>query len=114
VNKSPITTHILDTSTGKPAANVPVSLYKLVNKQWELLVQGTTDNDGRIADWISSNTNIEFGTYQLIFDLDTYYQGQATPAFYPEAQISFRLQDNKHHHIPLLLSPFGYSTYRGS
>jgi hydroxyisourate hydrolase len=114
MSKSPITTHILDTSTGKPAVNVTVSLYKHVNEQWTLLTQGKTNSDGRITDWLSAQSNIDFATYKLIFDLDSYYQDQSTPAFYPEASIVFRLQDTKHHHIPLLLSPFGFSTYRGS
>lgn len=112
MSKSPITTHILDTSTGKPAVNVAVKLFKLTNNEWVQLTQGTTDSDGRITDWL--NTEVEFATYKLVFDLDSYYQNQPTPAFYPEAKITFRLQDTKHHHIPLLLSPFGYSTYRGS
>ncbi|KDC55388.1 5-hydroxyisourate hydrolase [Pseudoalteromonas sp. S3431] len=112
MSKSPITTHILDTSTGKPAANVAVKLFKLTNNEWVQLTQGKTDSDGRITDWL--NTEVEFATYKLVFDLDSYYQNQPTPAFYTEAQITFRLQDTKHHHIPLLLSPFGYSTYRGS
>ena len=112
MNKSPITTHILDTSTGKPAANVDVKLFKLTNNEWVLLTQGQTDTDGRITDWLKHH--VEFGTYKLVFDLDSYYKDQPTSAFYPQAQISFRLQDSKHHHIPLLLSPFGYSTYRGS
>lgn len=114
MSKSPITTHILDTSTGKPAANVPVSLYQQVDKQWHLLTEGVTDTDGRIIDWLSPDTSIKFATYKLIFNLDNYYQKQPIPAFYPQVEITFRLQDSKHHHIPLLLSPFGFSTYRGS
>jgi hydroxyisourate hydrolase len=112
MSKSPITTHILDTSTGKPAANVAVKLFKLTNNEWVQLTQGKTDSEGRITDWL--NTEVEFAPYKLVFDLDSYYQNQPTPAFYAEAQITLRLQDTKHHHIPLLLSPFGYSTYRGS
>ncbi|MFU2512228.1 hydroxyisourate hydrolase [Pseudoalteromonas sp. ASV78] len=112
MNKSPITTHILDTSTGKPAANVGVELFQLLNNEWVLLTQGQTDTDGRITDWLKQE--VEFGTYQLVFDLDSYYKNHSALAFYPQVQISFRLQDSKHHHIPLLLSPFGYSTYRGS
>ncbi|MGY8838947.1 MULTISPECIES: hydroxyisourate hydrolase [Pseudoalteromonas] len=112
MKKSPITTHILDTSTGKPAANVAVKLFVQSNNEWHLIAQGKTDTDGRITDWL--DTDVEFATYKLEFDLDSYYQNKEMPAFYPEAQITFRLQDKKHHHIPLLLSPFGYSTYRGS
>lgn len=114
MNRSPITTHILDTATGKPAANVPVKLYKQVNQDWELITEGKTDDDGRIVDWIDTGTDIEFATYKLVFDLDVYFSDQPKPAFYPTAEICFRLQDKNHHHIPLLLSPFGFSTYRGS
>lgn len=118
VNKSPITTHILDTATGLPAANVPVTLFQLTDDSWQKIAQGTTNQDGRIADWLSDKT-IDFGTYKLKFDLDTYFnqmsdQNSDTSPFYPFAEICFRLQDQRHHHIPLLLSPFGYSTYRGS
>ncbi|MBQ4832926.1 hydroxyisourate hydrolase [Pseudoalteromonas sp. MMG010] len=114
MSKSPITSHILDTSTGKPAVNVAVELYKLVDNEWLFLTKANTDDDGRITDWLAPDTLIDFATYKLVFDLDSYYSNTTTAAFYPEAQITFRLQDTKHHHIPLLLSPFGFSTYRGS
>ncbi|MDM7861344.1 hydroxyisourate hydrolase [Alteromonas sp. ASW11-36] len=113
MSKSPITTHILDTATGTPAAGVPVVLYKLEQDSWVELTRGATDYDGRITDWLSG-VEVTFGTYKLHFDLDTYFAEQPEPAFYPFAEICFRRQDNKHHHIPLLLAPFGYSTYRGS
>lgn len=120
--KSPITTHVLDTATGKPAANIPVKLYQKNNQEWDFITQGVTNDDGRITDWIKPESNtenkIEFGIYKLVFELDAYtnktLNSQDDLAFYPLAEICFRLQDNKHHHIPLLLSPFGYSTYRGS
>jgi 5-hydroxyisourate hydrolase len=112
-----ITTHILDTSTGLPAQNVPVQLLKLIEQQWQLITHGTTNNDGRITDWLTNKDDIqpiEFGTYKLIFDLDSYCKQQNMSSFYPCVEICFRLQDERHHHIPLLLSAFGYSTYRGS
>lgn len=115
MSRSPITTHILDTAKGKPAANVPVKMYQLIDdEQWSLLAQGTTDADGRIAQWLTPITDIAFATYKLVFDLDVYFTDAEAPAFYPLAEICFRVQDKNHHHIPLLLSPFGYSTYRGS
>lgn len=114
MNRSPITTHILDTATGLPAENVPVELFKLEYGEWKLLTKGLTNSDGRITDWIDDHSTINFATYKLVFDLDGYFSDQAEPAFYPFAEICFRRQDDKHHHIPLLLSPFGYSTYRGS
>ena len=118
MNRSPITTHILDTSTGTPAVSVPVTLYKRVNNDWILLAKGMTDEDGRITDWLDTNSTVEHATYKLHFELEDYFSQQSAKqpedAFYPFTDICFRLKDDKHHHIPLLLSPFGYSTYRGS
>jgi len=117
---NPITTHILDTSQGKPAENVNITLFVLQGKEWVKLSSAITNQDGRINDWQDNSwyqdTTITdlFGTYKLVFDLDPYWETQSTPAFYPSAEISFRLQDERHHHIPLLLNAFGYSTYRGS
>lgn len=118
--KNPITTHILDTSSGKPAAAIPVKLYRLQGQDWQLLSSANSNEDGRISDWDNkkwyANKTAEslYSTYKLLFNLDVYWQNQAEPAFYPSAEIVFRLQDTRHHHIPLLLSAFGYSTYRGS
>lgn len=119
MNKNPITTHILDTSQGKPAANVHIQLLVLKANEWTLLSDAMTNQDGRIEDWQENwyqNLDIEqlFGTYKIVFDLDPYWQTQSISAFYPSAEICFRLQDNRHHHIPLLLTAYGYSTYRGS
>ena len=114
MSRSPITTHILDTAKGMPAANVPVKMFQLVNDQWVFLTDGLTDDDGRIANWSTPLNEVNFATYKLMFDLDAYFSDDEQPAFYPLAEICFRVQDTKHHHIPLLLSPFGYSTYRGS
>lgn len=114
MTRSPITTHILDTAKGKPAANVPVKVYQLIDTKWSLLTQGVTDTDGRVTQWLTPITEVQLATYKLVFDLDAYFIGSDAPAFYPLAEICFRVQDNYHHHIPLLLSPFGYSTYRGS
>tara|TARA_R110001583_G_scaffold8952_7_gene42293 strand:- start:4231 stop:4590 length:360 start_codon:yes stop_codon:yes gene_type:complete len=119
MNKNPITTHILDTSQGKPAANVAIQLFVFKGDEWTLLSDAITNQDGRIEDWQDSwyqNMAIEqlFGTYKIVFALDPYWETQSTAAFYPSAEICFRLQDERHHHIPLLLTAYGYSTYRGS
>lgn len=117
---NPITSHILDTSSGKPAAGVPMTLYVFMDNQWQLLSSATTNEDGRVAAWESQSWYQDLqpeqllGTYKIVFDLDVYWQAQEVPAFYPTAEISFRMQDTRHHHIPLLLSAYGYSTYRGS
>lgn len=119
MNKNPITTHILDTSQGKPAANVHIQLFVLKENEWSLLSNAITNQDGRIEDWQDNwyqKLAVEqlFGTYKVAFALDAYWEAQNTSAFYPSAEICFRLQDQRHHHIPLLLNAFGYSTYRGS
>ncbi|REL27609.1 hydroxyisourate hydrolase [Thalassotalea euphylliae] len=118
MSRSPITTHILDTSNGKPARNVPVTLLQLDEntQQWQSLCTANTDDDGRLIDWLPAELTITHGTYKLLFDIDAYHaQIQLNGrAFYPFAELCFRVLDDNHHHIPLLLSPFGYSTYRGS
>ncbi|HUF07956.1 MAG TPA: hydroxyisourate hydrolase [Rhodothermales bacterium] len=109
--RSPITTHVLDTSTGRPAAGVPIRLERLVGGSWEVLSDGVTNEDGRVSDLVSHE--IEQGIYRLTFDLAAYFGEQEH--FYPVVRIEFRVgQDGRHYHVPLLLSPFGYSTYRGS
>lgn len=119
MNNNPITTHILDTSRGKPAANVNIQLLVLKDNEWTLLAEAITNQDGRIEDWQDNwyqNISIEqlFATYKIIFALDPYWEAQGISAFYPSAEVCFRLQDERHHHIPLLLTAYGYSTYRGS
>jgi 5-hydroxyisourate hydrolase len=104
---SGITTHVLDTSRGRPAAGVSVVLERAVDSQWETVGRGTTDADGRARDLLSSAP--EDGRYRLRFDTGAYSH------FYPEVTVTFVVEDGEdHYHVPLLLSPFGYSTYRGS
>lgn len=104
---SGITTHVLDTSRGCPAAGVPVVLERAVNGHWKPVGRGTTDADGRARDLLSSAP--EDGRYRLIFDTGEYSR------FYPEVTVTFVVEaGEEHYHVPLLLSPFGYSTYRGS
>lgn len=106
-----ITTHVLDTALGKPAANVPVSLYLLAEDEWRLIAEGITDADGRCRTLTPGA--ITAGTYKIGFDTSAYYAGK--PSFYPHVDIVFAVtQPTEHHHVPLLVSPFGYSTYRGS
>ena len=105
---SGITTHVLDTSRGCPAAGVPVVLERAVGSGWDLVGRGTTDADGRARDLLTSAP--EPGRYRLTFDTGSYLQD----GFYPEVSVTFVVGDERHYHVPLLLSPFGYSTYRGS
>jgi 5-hydroxyisourate hydrolase len=109
-----ITTHILDTTIGKPAQGVTIILYQQKNNQWKELAKGVTNRDGRITDLISKDVVLELGIYKLRFLVKEYFDWMQTTAFYPFIEITFELRTQEHYHIPLLLNPFGYSTYRGS
>ena len=109
-----ITTHILDTSRGKPAAGVFVTLERgMTDGSWTPVGRGETDADGRVRSL--TDGSVENGTYRLTFDIGTYFRERHIETFYPEAVIIFNVSDGaQHYHVPLLLSPWGYSTYRGS
>ena len=111
---SPITTHILDTTRGKPAAGVAIHLYHQQAENAILLAHGTTNADGRITDWLATDTVLPAGTYRLRFDTQAYFDQLGIATFYPFVDITFAIQSGQHYHVPLLLNPFGYSTYRGS
>ncbi|MCX2734426.1 hydroxyisourate hydrolase [Saccharopolyspora sp. NFXS83] len=105
---SAVTTHVLDAALGRPAAGIAVRLEGA-----DLVADGVTDDDGRIGDL--GPEALPAGDYRLTFDTGAYFAAQGTDTFYPRVQITFRLADPaQHHHVPLLLSPFAYSTYRGS
>jgi len=112
---SHITTHVLDVSLGRPAANVSVILEaQSVRGEWAEAARGTTDADGRLRDWPAAKA-VPGGTYRLIFDTRAYFASRKIQSLYPQVVIVFEVRDaQEHYHIPLLLSPFGYSTYRGS
>jgi len=112
---SQITTHILDTSLGKPAQEIKVILEKeIANNNWEKVSEGLTNKDGRLPGLVAENIILELGIYKLTFDTLSYFQKMNIEGLYPSVSISFIIKDNSHYHIPLLLNPFGYSTYRGS
>ena len=112
---SQITTHVLDTATGKPAKGVSITLQKSDKKNfWVDMASGKTNGDGRIGDLLSDDKALKKGTYRMVFRTKAYFDKENTPCFYPEVSVVFVVKDNEHYHIPLLLSPFGYSTYRGS
>ena len=112
---SQITTHILDTSLGKPAAQVSVQLeQKAADGSWTIIAQGATNADGRVSNLLEKNAVLAFGTYKMVFDTEGYFKKQNIKGFYPTVEIQFYVSDNAHYHVPLLLNPFGYSTYRGS
>ena len=109
-----ITTHVLDTAIGRPAAGVPVQLERHEPAGWLLMGQGHTDDDGRLRTLTVAGP-VAAGTYRLRFDTGSYFAATGTAAFFPEVDIQFVIRDGTaHYHVPLLLSPFGYSTYRGS
>ncbi len=112
---SQITTHILDIARGAPARDVSISLSRFQNNEWVLIGEGKTNSDGRIADLCTAGECMDAGTYQMHFDTEGYFKSQGDPVFYPWADVVFNIEGNgDHYHIPLLLSPFGHSTYRGS
>jgi 5-hydroxyisourate hydrolase len=112
---SPITTHILDTRLGRPAAGVGVYLERLdAAGAWQLIGSGATDQDGRLAKLLGPG-ELPAGRYRLTFETGAYFQAQQVEYFYPRVAVEFEVAaPGQHHHVPLLLSPFGYSTYRGS
>ena len=113
---SEITTHVLDTSRGRPAGGLPVTLeFETAGGSWEQIGKGSTDPDGRAKNLLAPGFALRSGVYRLVFDTATYFAAQKIEGFYREVSIVFTIRDPAHHyHVPLLLSPFGYSTYRGS
>ena len=111
---SEITTHVLDTSLGRPAAGVPVTLEAREGAAgWKQLGRGTTDADGRLRNLAPQP--LPAGTYRLTFDSRAYFESLETASFYPEVAIVFEVRDAEtKYHVPLLISPYSYSTYRGS
>jgi 5-hydroxyisourate hydrolase len=113
---SPITTHVLDTALGRPAEGVAVVL-ELADKEerWTELGRGLTNADGRISTLLPDGAILAPGTYRLRFATAAYFAAFGVRGFYPEVVVLFRIDDPAgHFHVPLLLSPFAYSTYRGS
>jgi 5-hydroxyisourate hydrolase len=113
---STISTHILDIARGAPASGVAVSLaMQNTDESWTELSHAWTDTDGRVKPFFLVGEPIERGAYRLIFDTEAYFSSLNIECFYPQVTVVFRIDDGaQHYHIPLLLSPYGYSTYRGS
>jgi 5-hydroxyisourate hydrolase len=112
---SGITTHVLDTARGRPASGVPVLLEIREDERWREIGSAATDEDGRVRHLLPAGLALIPGIYRLTFGTEAYFRDQEIESFYPEAAITFHVRDaNQHHHVPLLLSPYGYSTYRGS
>lgn len=112
-----VTTHVLDTARGRPAHGVRVELEARddgAGAVWRLVGGGTTNADGRVPDLLGDQV-LAAGVYRLTFDTGRWFADRGVTAFYPVVEITFEITGaGQHHHVPLLLSPFGYSTYRGS
>jgi len=113
-----LTTHVLDTALGRPAQGMKITLYKLTDGGREECAEMTTNSDGRTDSPILPSASFELGNYELVFHAGQYLRstGQSgdDPIFLDEVPIRFGLSEDTHYHVPLLLSPYGYSTYRGS
>ena len=111
---SQLTTHVLDTSLGKPGKDITIRLKHIVNGSWQTMAQGITNADGRIGDLLPPNKNVIPGNYKMVFETGDYFKKNDIKGFYPTVEIEFTVFDDGHYHVPLLINPFGYSTYRGS
>jgi 5-hydroxyisourate hydrolase len=109
-----ITTHVLDTARGRPAAGIAVALSVRAGEGWTELARAKTGPDGRVANLVPAQTPASSaGTFRLSFAVEDYFTSQGVTAFFPRVDVVFRSQGDSHHHVPLLVSPFGYTTYRG-
>ncbi len=112
--KGSVTTHVLDTATGNPAAGVKVILESQAANGWQELGQGRTNEQGRLGDLLPAGKPLVAGVYRLVFDTGAYFKAQDRKTFFPRVEVIFEVEKaEEHYHVPLLLSPFGYSTYRG-
>ena len=111
-----ITTHVLDTARGKPATDLPVRLERQeASGNWELLGSSSTDHGGRCGQLMPDDKVLSAGLYRLAFDTASYFAAEKVDGLYPLVEVTFQVRDGETHlHIPLLLSPNGYTTYRGS
>ncbi|MDQ6610268.1 MAG: hydroxyisourate hydrolase [Bacteroidota bacterium] len=109
-----LTTHILDTSKGRPAEGVTIILYIGGNDKWKEIARTKTNTDGRAAGAVNGDETLVEGIYKLRFETKDYFDNAQVATFYPYVEIVFEIGNAEHYHVPLLLNPFGYSTYRGS
>lgn len=110
-----ITTHLLDTTRGMPAENVLTTLMHQQGDDWLMLGSGITDAQGRVSDFLAGEQALASGIYKLTFYLADYYASLGQRAFFPQVDVVFDIEgDGQHYHLPLLLNPYGYTTYRGS
>ncbi|RLS37196.1 MAG: hydroxyisourate hydrolase [Planctomycetota bacterium] len=112
---STLSTHVLNTTTGKPASGVTVMLQRQAGLDWQEVKRAETDGRGRVSDFYLPGKPLPAGTYRLVFETGKYFKSQGTATFFPRVEILFAIEKtDEHYHVPLLISPYGYSTYRGS
>ncbi len=111
----PITTHVLDTALGRPASEMAIQLELETDGVFTLLGRDVTDADGRARHLLADSHDLQPGSYRLTFDTEAYFDARRQETFFPKAVLHFTVRNSdEHYHVPLLLSPFGYTTYRGS
>ncbi len=111
---SHLTTHVLDTSIGHPGKGIAVFLEVFNGSGWTGFAEGETNDDGRVPDFIPEDVILEKGIYRITFETEAYFNAREVKSFYPYVAIVFEIDSGDHYHVPLLLNPYGYSTYRGS
>ncbi|SRR5258708_29617168 len=110
-----ISTHVLDTSIGRPAASITVQLQRQTGAAWADVSKAVTDRDGRVTALLPPSAPAGAGGYRLTFDVGEYFRARGVESFYSKVSIDFVVRDTaSHYHVPLLLSPYGYTTYRGT
>lgn len=110
-----LSSHILDINIGKPASGVKISLSRQdVSGKWILIEERTTDDNGRVKDFLKETPGGHKGIYKLTYHIEPYFKRLGQESFYPFVEVVFQIKDDAHYHVPITLSPFGYSTYRGS
>ena len=110
-----ISTHVLDTSAGQPASAVAIQLLRQQGSNWIEVFRGETDGDGRVPALLPADESAAAGAYRLTFDIGGYFHDRGVDSFYSTVAVDFVVRDaQSHYHVPLLVSPYGYSTYRGS
>lgn len=112
---NPLSVHVLNLENGLPSPGVNVTLEKHVGKDWQSLAQGVTNEQGRIGELFPAKQALEAGEYRVVFKTGEYFKKTGHETFFPEIPVIFEVKNvDQHYHIPLLLSPYGFSTYRGS
>lgn len=112
---NPLSVHVLDLQSGQPSAGIRVTLEQRAGEQWRELAAGVTNAQGRIAALYPEGKPIAAGEYRIVFQTGEHFARQGKPSFFPRIPVEFNVDNpDQHYHIPLLLSPFGYSTYRGN